>query len=68
MSGSGQLRSYLASRVSSDMDCDRVKRSAWRSDGNLVLMHDQISALSLDERRFIEQIATRVYGLKLVKG
>lgn len=65
---SGQLRSYLASRVASSMDCERVKREAWRNNGDLVLMQDQIAGLAQDERSTIEKIATRQYGNKTLKG
>ena len=65
---SGQLRSYLAGKVSASMDCDRVKREAWRDDGNLVMMHDQIAALPLSDRQTLERIASRQYGVKTLKG
>ena len=64
----GQLRSYLASRVVESMDCERVKREAWRTDGDLVLMHDQIAALPLSDRQMLERIASRQYGVKTLKG
>lgn len=65
---SGQLRSYLASRVVEGMDCERVKREAWCNNGDLVLMQDQIAGLSLDERCVLEKIATRQYGRTVLKG
>ncbi len=63
-----RLRSCLARYVADSMDMDKVKQDAWRNDGHLVLMHDQIEQLTLPERRAIEQIATRQYGLKTLKG
>lgn len=68
MNSSGQLRSYLGSRAASSMDCERVKREAWRSEGDVVLMHNQIAALPLADRQVIEQIASRVYGVKIIKA
>lgn len=68
MHSSGQLKSYLGRQAASDMDCERVKREAWRADGDLVLMHDQIAALPLADRNAIAQIAMRVYGVKIIKG
>jgi hypothetical protein len=68
MSNSGSLRSYLASRTASNMDCERVKREAWREEGDAVLMHDQIAELPLDDRRHIERIISKIYGFRKVKG
>lgn len=68
MHSSGQLKSYLGRQAASEMDCERVKREAWRDNGNLVLMADQVAELPLADRRLIEQIATRAYGMKTLKG
>lgn len=65
---SGQLRSYLASRVVASMDTARIKREAWCNEGDFVLMADQIAELPLQDRQTIERIATRAYGVKLIRG
>jgi hypothetical protein len=62
------LRSYLAKYAAQSTDVEAIKRDAWRNDGHLVLMNEQIAQLTLPERRAIEQIATRQYGLKTIKG
>jgi hypothetical protein len=46
----------------------RVKRMAWVVDGDFVLMKEQMAMLSANDRRTIEQIATKIYGNRIVKG
>lgn len=45
-----------------------VKRNAWQYDGDFVLMKEQMAMLSSADRRTIEQIATKIYGNRVLKG
>jgi hypothetical protein len=46
----------------------KIKRNAWQHDGDFVLMKEQIAMLSSADRKTIEQIATKVYGNRVLKG
>jgi hypothetical protein len=62
------IRSYLAKYQANHLDTHQIKRDAWQKEGHLVLMAEQIASLTPDERRALEQIATRQYGHKTMKG
>lgn len=57
------------SHIASENHNHKIKQHAWQQQGNLLLNAQQISTdLSLQERRLIEQIGTRIYGNKTLKG
>ena len=62
------IRSYLAKYQAKSIDAEKIKQEAWQHQGHLVLMAEQIARLTADERRALEQIATRHYGNKVLKG
>lgn len=57
-----------ASLIKAEDKAQRIKRMAWQIDGDFVLMKDQMAMLSSADRKTIEQIATKIYGNRTVKG
>jgi hypothetical protein len=57
------------SHIAIENTSNRIKRDAWLLTGHLSLNDQQISTeLTLQEQRIIEQIGTRIYGIKQIKG
>lgn len=57
-----------SSLIKAEDKAQRIKRMAWQHDGDFVLMSEQMAMLSSADRRTIEQIATKIYGNRTVKG